>query len=73
VSGKASIGAAVTGERLIWWFGGAACAAMAARVGSKFARELTLYRGKSYELVAEADSSLSLLKISIESRRSELD
>jgi hypothetical protein len=31
------------------------------------AGELALYRGKSYELVAEADSSLSLPKISTES------
>jgi hypothetical protein len=35
--------------------------------------ELALYRGKSNELVAEVDSSLSLPKISTELRRSELD
>jgi hypothetical protein len=46
--GTTSVAAAVTGgppsssssawEPLIWWFDGAAYAAMAARVGSKFAR-----------------------------------
>jgi hypothetical protein len=35
--------------------------------------ELTFYRGKSYELVAEADSSRSLPKILTKSRRSELE
>jgi hypothetical protein len=42
-------------------------------LGQNLHEELVLYRGKSYELVAEVDSSLSLLKISTESRRSELD
>jgi hypothetical protein len=42
-------------------------------LGQNSHRELALYRGKSCELVAEADSSLSLSKISTESQRSELD
>jgi hypothetical protein len=42
-------------------------------LGQKSHGELTLYRGKSNELVVEADSRLSLPKISTESRRSELD
>jgi hypothetical protein len=35
--------------------------------------EHAIYRGKSYELVAEVDSSRSFLKILTKSRRLELD
>jgi hypothetical protein len=42
-------------------------------LGQNSHSELTLYRGKSYELMAEVDSSLSLPKISTESQRLELD
>jgi hypothetical protein len=54
--GMASVVAAVTGglplssssawEHLIWWFDGAAYAAMVARVGSKFARGARYLYGK---------------------------
>jgi hypothetical protein len=54
--GTTSAAAAVTGgpplssssawEPLIWWFDGAAYAAMAARVGSKFARGSRYLLGK---------------------------
>jgi hypothetical protein len=54
--GMASVAAVVTGgpplsgssawEHLIWWFDGVAYAAMAARVGSKFARGARYLWGK---------------------------
>jgi hypothetical protein len=50
-------------EPLIWLFDGAAYATMVARVGQHSHGEHAIYRGKSYELVAEADSSRSLPKI----------
>jgi hypothetical protein len=42
-------------------------------LGQNSHEEHAIYRGKSYELVAEADSRRSLPKILTKSRRSELD